>query len=543
MNKNKHKRSETIILNYMLSVLVLLPIIAGILIYILPLKRNLFLSVIIQIVHFVISFYCLLASRCNPILFSVGSWIPPVGISIYADSIAMSFVTLASFLFLMFVIYNSSRHYVNKMFYLLFLSLQGLLTGIFLLDDLFTLFVLIEVSTIIVSLLIMHKRDSRSIYDGLIYLLVNIFAMAFFLLGISILYKIVGTFSIRLIKEIAPHIVDKRSLYLPFALIITAVSLKSALMPLFSWLPKAHGTPSAPSVVSAVLSGLYVKGGVYLFLRVSNAFVGIDVSTFFLVCGIITSLVGFILAFVQTDIKLLLSYSTVSQLGLIMIAFNLGGDYTMYGGVYHILSHALFKSALFLCAGIIIEKFKSRNINDIRGVFKTLPIVSFVCIFAILAITGAPLFNGSISKYLIGKSNESVFMDWIFNIINLGTLIYFIKFAAIFLGKKQDNIDAIPFNRQIVLIVLGTLCLLGGIFGEYVIEFLYDIHFDISLQKYIEKSLIFLASLLIAVAVNKIKLPSFTLAQKIRDYDATFNTIAMTIPLFFTSILAYLFLA
>ena len=121
--------------------------------------------------------------------------------------------------------------------------------------------------------------------------------------------------------------------------------------------------------------------------------------------------------------------------------------------------------------------------------------------------------------------------------------MYFVKLAAIFLGKKRDNIDAIPFNRQIVLIVLGTLCLLGGIFGEYVIEFLYDIHFDISLQKYIEKSLIFLASLLIAVAVNKIKLPNLTLDQKIRDYDATFNTIAMTIPLFFTSVLAYLFLS
>lgn len=527
----------------MLSVLVLLPIITGILIYIMPIKRNYILSILIQTIHFGTSFYCLLVSRNNPILFNIGSWSPPVGISIYADSIAMSFVTIASFLFLMFVIYNSFRHYANKMFYLLFLSLHGLLTGIFLLDDLFTLFVLIEVSTIIVSLLIMHKRDSRSIYDGLIYLLINVFAMTFFLLGISILYKEVGTFSIRLIKEITPHIVDKRSLYLPYALILTAISLKSALMPLFSWLPKAHGTPSAPSVVSAVLSGLYVKGGIYLFLRVTNAFVGIDVSTFFLVCGIITSIVGFILAFVQTDIKLLLSYSTVSQLGLIMIAFNLGGDCTLYGGVYHIISHALFKSALFLCAGIIIERYKSRNINEIRGVFRTLPIVSFVCIFAILAITGAPLFNGSISKYLIGKSNESVLMDWVFNIVNLGTLIYFIKFATIFTGKKLNKPGIVPFNRQVVLIILGTLCLLGGIFGEYVIEFLYNIHFDISIQKYTEKTLIFLVSLIIAVVVNKLKVPNIPLAQKIRDFDATFNTIALTVPLFFTTIVAYLFLS
>jgi multicomponent Na+:H+ antiporter subunit D len=124
-----------------------------------------------------------------------------------------------------------------------------------------------------------------------------------------------------------------KPLYLPYALILTAVCLKAALMPLFSWLPKAHGTPSAPSVVSAVLSGLYVKNGIYLFIRCQSAFQPIDVSTFFLVAGAVTAIAGAVFAIAQSDIKLILSYHTVSQIGLIMVALNMGSETAAVGAV------------------------------------------------------------------------------------------------------------------------------------------------------------------------------------------------------------------
>lgn len=527
-------------MSFLLYILILLPIFIGVLIYLLPKEVRIPISIFAQVVLVAISAYCLVTYRLEPTVFNIGGWAPPVGISLYADALSTSFVLLTSVLFLCFIVYNSTRHYADRMFYMLYLSLQGMLTGIFLLDDLFSIFIIVEVSTIIVSLLIMYKRDSRSMYDGLIYLLINIFSMTFFLFGIVILYKIVGTFSIRMIAQIVPALSDSRALYLPYALIITSLSLKAALMPLFSWLPKAHGTPSAPSVVSAVLSGLYVKGGIYLYIRMTNAFSTVDTSTFFLVCGAITAVIGFILAISQTDIKLILSYHTVSQLGLIMLAVNMGDEGAMYGGIYHILSHALFKSALFLCAGIIVEKYETRDVRKIRGVFKTMPVVSIACICAILGITGAPLFNGAISKYLIFHSAGSFAMEVLLILINLGTLLSFVKVASIFKGEKKAGFTKVPLNRKIVLIVLGTLCLAGGIFGAQVIELVYGVKVHIETNEYLMKSLIYVVTLLVAYILYRVGFTHNKVFKKIRSFDVSFNTIALSLPLFFCILLGYL---
>lgn len=529
-------------MSYALSLLILLPIISGIIIYLIPKKVSLYICIASQLVQIAISGVYLFKVSDAGMVFNIGGWAPPVGIALYADALSMSFVLLASFLFMMFVIYNATRHYVDRMFYMLYLTLQGLIAGIFLMDDLFSIFVLVEVSTIIVSLLIMYKRDSRSMYDGLIYLLVNVFSMTFFLLGIVMLYKITGTFSLRTLTNIVTKIEDSRSLFFPYALIITSVSLKAALMPLFSWLPKAHGTPSAPSVVSAVLSGLYVKGGIYLYIRVTSAISVIDTSVFFLVCGVITAIVGFVLAISQTDLKLILSYHSVSQLGLIMLAVNIGNIEAMYGGIYHMLSHALFKSALFLCAGVIIEKYGTRNVYDIRGVFKTMPVLSIACICAILGITGAPLFNGAISKYMIAHSANSFSMEWLLIFINFGTILSFVKFASIFFGEKHAEITKPSLNRRIVLLVLGVMCLAGGIFGTQIIELIYGIEEHIVFSEYLRKSFVFLVTVGIAIFLFKKGITHNKFFDKLRSFDATFNTIALSLPLFFTVLLTYLFI-
>ncbi|MDD5018681.1 MAG: proton-conducting transporter membrane subunit, partial [Eubacteriales bacterium] len=275
---------------------VLLPVFFGILIYTLPGRFKRVAAFTATGAELVICVLVFLQSCSAPVSLSLGGWNPPVGIMLYADRFAGVLIMLTSFLFLMLTIYENNRPTTNKIFYMLFLILEGLLCGLFLLDDLFSIFVLIEVSTIVVALLIMFKRDSRSMYDGLIYLLVNIFSATFFLFGLALLYKQAGTFSLTLLAGMLPGLENTGALNLPYALILTSVCLKAALMPLFSWLPKAHGTPSSPSVVSAVLSGLYVKSGIYLFIRCQNAFSIIDTSTFFLIAGIITAVVGFVFA-------------------------------------------------------------------------------------------------------------------------------------------------------------------------------------------------------------------------------------------------------
>ncbi len=523
-----------------LYVLIILPVFVGILAYFLPKKTAVMICILAQIVHLIFSSLAFWNAKGSALVLELGGWSPPVGITLISDNLSSVMVLLMSFLFLMLLLFNINRHYVNNIFLMLFLVFEGLLTAIFLADDLFTIFVMAEVSTIVVSLLIMSKRDSRSMYDGMIYLLVNIFAMTFYLLGLALLYKQTGTFSLRLLKELMADVTNPKALYLPYALMLTAVCLKAALMPLFSWLPRAHGTPGAPSVVSAALSGLYVKGGIYLFLRVTGAFYIIDTSQFFLITGIITAFAGFILAIAQYDIKLILAYSTVSQLGLIMVTLNMGSEVAYWGGVYHIISHAIFKTVLFLSAGMMIEEYKTRDITEMSGAFKRMPWVSVASILAILGIIGAPLFNGSISKYLIAHGSDNLFMDITLIIINLGTLLAFMDFAKVFKGKGTRSRTS--KLRRIIIFSLGLLCLVGGLLGAQAIEFLFGYSAKINIGEYVLKTLIFLASLFAAYFIYFKVLKGRKTLTVIREFDIGLNAIALSIVIFFAVFTGYLYL-
>ena len=523
-----------------LYILIILPVFVGLLSYFLPKKLGVGICIAAQVLHLAYSVLTFLSAKQAPLELSLGGWSAPIGIMLYADNLSAVMVLLVSFLFFMLLLFNIERHYVNNLFLMLFLIFEGLMTAIFLCDDLFTIFIMVEVSTIVVSLLIMSKRDSRSMYDGMIYLLVNTFAMTFYLLGLAFLYKQTGTFSLRLIKDLMADVTNVRALYLPYAFMLTAVCLKAALMPLFSWLPKAHGTPGAPSVVSAALSGLYVKGGIYLYLRITGAFYIIDTHDFFLVCGIITAFVGFILAIAQTDIKLLLAYSTVSQLGLIMTTVNMGSEVAYWGGVYHILSHAIFKTVLFLTAGMMIEEYKTRNINEMRGALHRMPWVSAAAILAILGIIGAPFFNGSISKYLISHGSDNLLIDILLIIINLGTMTAFAKFTGIFRGKGTRS--KTPKLRRLIIMVLGTMCLLGGLFGGQVIELLFGYTAKIDLGEYAVKALIFVASVIASYIIYYKALKERKFLGKIKEMDVGLNTIAMSIVGFFAVLAGFLYI-
>ncbi|SHH27262.1 complex I subunit 5 family protein [Clostridium grantii] len=483
------------------------------------------------------------------IIQNLGSWNANIGIALRADLLSTILVTLTLFLFLAMLIFSYDKHYINSLFLFLFLILQSLIIGILFSEDLFNLYVLLEVSTMVVSVLIMFKKDKRSIYDGMLYLLVNIAAMTFFLFGIGYLYKMFGVLNIYSINEKMYLIENKKSLILPYALMITAVGLKSALMPLFSWLPKAHGTPSAPSIVSAILSGLYVKTGIYLFIRVQFMFSPVlDTSQLFLIMGLLTGIAGFFLAICQSDIKLILAYSTVSQIGLIMIGLTLGEGYVYWGAIYHMINHAIFKSTLFLTAGLIIEEYNTRDIYKIKGVFKRMPFVSIAAILAILGITGAPLFNGSISKYLIQSATKGTYMEYAILLVNFGTIAYFIKYSSIFYSKKEETNFPIKFrrnkninlNRTIVVLFLGMVCFLGGVFGEKIIYILFNQKIHITLQSYLHKAEVYLLTLIAGFFFYKFVILKWKFLHKVREIELSFNGICISVISFFFFMLTIL---
>jgi multicomponent Na+:H+ antiporter subunit D len=506
-------------------------LITAIINYFLPLKWSRRMVVFVQAVAVGLAVHLFLQVQANgPINYVLGGWKTGVGITLMLDQLSAPLLLLTEVLFAFFMVFAYKKKYTNHLFIFLFISLQAMISGFFVSGDLFNLFILVEVSTITVSVLIMYKRDGQAIYDGLIYLLVNIVSGMLFLFGIGFTYKLLGTVDLNLMQQAVKSVPNPRVLILPFAFLMTSVCLKSAMMPLFSWLPKAHGTPSAPSIVSAVLSGLYVKNGLYLFLRLSHIFQpAIDCSLFFMITGCITAFVGVIFAIGQTDIKLILAYHTISQVGLIMFAVNMGNESAYWGGVYHMINHALFKSVLFLTAGMLIEAYDTRNVYEIRGVLKRAPAVGIAMMLAILGITGAPFFNGSISKYFITKGATTPFLTVILFLINLGTIVSFVKYGSMLLPDKPVKQIKVPMNQVVIILVIGVSCLASGLWGEQFIHGLFGRNDHISLAAYLKKIPSYVGSVVVGMVLYRFVIKGNPFIKRLGGLDLGFNGICVSI--------------
>jgi len=520
----------------MLVWFVIAPVLIALFIYIIPFKNaGKIIAIAAQAALTCFAFYIFLLCKNGDVIERAGNYSGTLGIMLKADTLSSVFVILTSFIFLIAAI-NNFHDRTGRLFWFLLFVWEGLLSGIFLSCDFFNIFVLIEVATVVVSILIMFKQEKRSMYDGMVYLMANTVAIQFFLFGAGYIYKLTGTLDMDS-AALAIKSLDKSALMLPYALIMTSVSLKCALMPLFSWLPRAHGTRGAPSVVSAILSGLHIKSGIFLFIRFQAIFQDASVPGFFLVAGIITGIAGFIFALSQSDIKLVLAYSTISQIGMIMIGLNASGMHSYTGSVYHIINHAVFKSALFLCAGVIIDIYGTGDIYKIRGVFRRVPVVGTAAIMAILGITGAPFFNGSISKYFI-MSDVSGIVNGTLLFINLGTIITFAKFSAMFFGEGSERgAVKVAAGRQAAVLILGVLCLAGGIFGEKMIGFLFNTRVYVEAAGYLQKVLFFFLSVIAGYLIYRYFVKNSGFFRRIRGLELSFRGICVSMGLFFAVLL------
>ena len=524
----------------MIFLFVIIPILIAVFLYLFPHSRIARIIVIItQAALVCCAVYLFSITRDSVLVTGIGNFENVMGIMLTADSLSSVFIVLTTFIFLIAAVYSYHEDNTGLFWFLLFIW-EGLLLGILLASDLFNIFVLVEVATVIVSVLIMFNRGKRSMYDGMVYLMVNVVVVQFYLFGIGYIYKLTGVLDITKAGEILKTL-DKSQLILPYALIITTIALKCAFLPLYSWLPRAHGTPGAPSSVSAILSGLHIKCGLYLFIRVQELFGPASQASFFLVIGIITGIAGFLMALSQTDIKKILAFSTISQIGLITIGLNVPDTYTFTGSLYHIVNHSLFKTALFLSAGMIINIYGTRDINKIRGLFKRSPLIAIITIMAIFGITGVPMFNGSISKYfIVSGTNWIVTAAIIF--INLGTITLFIRYSVILFGSPEGILgDAkdvkIDDFQKIAVTILGVLCFITGIFGEEFIGILFNIKVSVDPAGFLQKSSLFAGSLVLGLLIYRYYVPKSKFLRKIEGIDPGFRGICISMGIFFALVL------
>jgi multicomponent Na+:H+ antiporter subunit D len=275
----------------------------------------------------------------------LGGWNDKFAITLKNDTLSLTFIGLSLFMWtsVLFYTYKTNRIYHKYLFFLMFL--EGIFLAFLQTNDLFNLFIFLELITVLITILISYKKNGPSLKAAIYYLLLNTLGAMFFLIGIIILYYTYGSINITYLQENLYLHQNHQMVKLAYILMISGISVKSALFPLFTWLPKAHGV--AYTSLSALLSGLLVKGGLYLFIRVHVYMFGYDtynMTEVFFYIGALTALVGVVLALVQKDLKQILAHHTISQIGLMMMGLSYGYGLSFTGGLMHIINHALFKS-------------------------------------------------------------------------------------------------------------------------------------------------------------------------------------------------------
>jgi len=522
-------------INPSLLTFVLLPIITGLIIYVFHIKFKM-LPLIIEVILLSLLVLCRISIASDQSVQTALSFSPlPYGMMLRMDQLSFLMTLLNTIIYTTCLLYDHQKTHMNPLFMFLFLSLQGLINGVFLATDFFNVYILLEVATVTVSILIMFKKDSRSMYDGMMYLMINIFAMAFFLMGIGYLYRNFGVFDFTSLKHLFATQSDLKPLILPFSFLFTGISLKAAIMPLFSWLPKAHATASSPSIVSAVLSGIFVKTGIYLMIRLQEIFYLIDISTFLGIVGFLTVIVGFIFAISQTDIKLILAYHTVSQIGFILIGMSGYNEVNFAGSLYHIFSHGIFKSTLFIIAGYLIDLYGTRKLEDMSGLWHHSKIMTISLLIAILAITGAPFFSGGFSKYFIAYGYDHPLSKFLFSFMSGGTMLSFMKFTPLF--KKSNTAEHAPMvsNKKITktmtiaLIVLSTFSVGLGIFGNTLMPIITGISVHLTLLDMIKKIPQYILVFTICTFLYRFKFHKLHLFKSIKTVELGFNSVVLAV--------------
>jgi multicomponent K+:H+ antiporter subunit A len=264
----------------------------------------------------------------------------------------------------------------------------------------------------------------------------------------------------------------------PFLLLLLAAMAKSVMFPLHTWIPEAM---NAPTPVSALLhSACYVKAGVYLIARLySISPWQPEWNTLVMVIGAITMIVGALFALAQTDLKRLLAFSTISQLGHIITAFGIGTPLGILTGVFYTLSHGLFKGTLFLCAGAVQHETGTRDMRLLGGLAARMPVTTALWLIAAASIVGVPLGNGFVAKWLlIDSALDSgqmllVLITWL---VSIFTAFYMLKAtSSVFFGSMPQELADKPVHEAVLSMrigmgVLAGMCVLFGIAPQLLVQ-------------------------------------------------------------------------
>jgi multicomponent Na+:H+ antiporter subunit D len=388
---------------------------------------------------------------------------------------AVSLVGLAACLFSV----DYMEHYGAKAnYYALFLTMIAGMNGLILSTDLFNIYIFLEVAAIASYSLVAYGLEHDELEAAFKYLMLSVVASAFILVSIAVIFGMTGSLSLPAIARGLQDLHAGPVVGICAAFFIMGFGLKAALVPFHAWLPDAH--PSAPAPISAILSGLLIKvSGVYALTRVFLNVFGLTpaLSLVLMYLGIISAVVAAFLALGQKDIKRMLAYSSISQVGYIVLGIGLGTPLGIAGGLFHLFNHALAKGLLFLTSGSIQRATGTRNLDEMGGLAKRMPFTAGTNVVGALSIAGVPPLNGFWSKLIIiialVQAGHPVFA-LIAVLASVLTLWYYLLIQRkAFFGKLNEKWSAVkeaPFWMTASTVLLAALCVAVGIFYSLTIK-------------------------------------------------------------------------
>lgn len=444
-------------------------------------------------IGFLISGWLLLRVRdAGRISYWLGGWEPPWGIEYVLDDLNALVLLVISFIAFMSVLYarKSIEAEIEPVripaFYSIFMLFVTGLMGIVITGDVFNLYVFLEISSLAGYALIAANRKKEALLASYNYLILGTIAATFILIGIGYLYMVTGSLNMADLRERLPSLYHSKVVLTAFAFFTVGLSLKLALFPLHVWLPNAY--TYAPSVVSAVMAATATKVGAYVLLRIMFTVFSVEfdlhvvsITSILLFLSLTAIVAGSVLAIAQTNIKRMLAYSSVGQIGYIVLGATIVNETAMTGSILHILNHALMKGTLFFVAGCVIYKTGIKDISGLKGMARRMPFSMAAFTIAGLSMVGVPLTVGFVSKWHIALGAIQADMWYLVPVILLSSLLTAVYFGrvieTIYFSKEpgakksgsglneprgRAGVQEAPFGMLLPTLILAALCIVFG---------------------------------------------------------------------------------
>ncbi|OGC39214.1 hypothetical protein A2Y85_03390 [candidate division WOR-3 bacterium RBG_13_43_14] len=432
---------------------------------------------------FILSLYGIAVVHEIPmVVYKMGNWPPPLGIVMAFDAMS-AFMTLViaviAFAANIFSLQYLRTYTGQGKFYTLFMLIIAGMMGLVVTGDLFNMFVFLEIAAIASYALVAFGTEAEELEASFKYMVIGEIGSLTFLLAIALLYAKVSTLNLADVSNVLQTFRYSPIFWTILGMMIFAFSIKAALVPFHSWLPDAH--PAAPAPISSLLSGVFIKVlGIYTMARLIFNVFGLSRATdpvFFNLLigfGLISIVIAGLIALAQRDYKRLLGFSSVSQIGYVLVGFGIGNFEGVTGAIFFILAHALAKGLLFLTSGSVVDATGTRDLNKLAGCGEKMPTTAWSYRIGALSLIGLPPFIGFWAKFYIVKGALKAGLLWIALaavLLSGLTLAYLLKIEShVFMKKGKNDYKEAPFLMRFSMVFLVILILIAGLGFNYVFD-------------------------------------------------------------------------